>query len=350
MNKLSGLKDWFFLDSAATQLSKHLNETWESSDVLQAVLEEKLTLSWYVEKIQLALPSGTKLNEPDFLIDDMTDSIRLKGIYRLVIEDSELNMCAGYNVRKEWLERLLFSKPAADGMTAMTGFLVEDVEGRLFRPLEYIEAGSSGCFGAGCDGDVTPMTKGYYPQILMPDISELIIRKTDLELFLSENPLSLENNKTRPLVEFKNMRSLSYNDITIVFIEESRVEIIANKEKKIFTLGELGLINKNTGKTNANSVVLIGYAAGKKVKSSKAKVKQRVNNLIKKWLPLLKGEPFYVEGNEYSCNMIIKNEMERSSERARRDAKHVPLKDDTNIPCFDDEDDAAGMFLKKQQQ
>ena len=348
MNELPKYKSWFFLNDAAKQLSKHLKDDWESRDVLQAVLEGQLILSWYVTTIQLALPSDIKLNKPDFLVDDMTDSIRLKGIYRLVLEDSELNMCAGYNIRKEWLERLLFGKPAADGMIAMTGFLVEDVEGRLFRPLEYIEAGSSGFFGAGCDGEVTPMTKGYYPQTLMPDISELIIRKTDLELFLIANPLSLENNETQSLVEFKNMGSLSYNDITIVFVEENRVELIANKEKKIFTLGELGLINKNTGKINTHSMILIGYATGRKISTSMGKVKQRVNDLIKTWFNnKISGEPFVAEKYKYICNMTIKDDRSRSSERAKLKAsnKHDSFDEEASYSFDQNEKDAAADFI-----
>jgi len=350
MKELPKYKSWFFLNDVAKILSKHLNEDWETRDVLQVALEGQLALSWYVATIQLALPSGIKLNEPDFFIDDMTDLIRLKGIYRLVLDDSEPNMCAGDNIRKEWLERFLFGKPATDGMAAMTGFLVKDEEDRLFRPLEYIEAGSSGLFGAECDVKVTPMPKGYYPQILMPDISELIIRKTDLALFLRSIPLSLENNETQSLVEFKNMGAISYNDITIVFVEENRVELIANKEKKIFTLGELGLINKNTGKINTHSMILIGYATGRKISTSKGKVKQRVNDLIKTWFNnKISGEPFVAEKYKYICNMTIKDDRSRSSERAKLKAsnKHDSFNEETSYSFDQNEKDEAADFIAK---
>jgi len=185
MNELSKLKSWFFLDDAAKELSRILGEDCTSRGVLQAIFEEHLSLSWNI-MAKGVLPAKSPLPKADQPIPDQSLIVPVSGLYKIVLNDNEINMQGIFNIRKEWLNRLMLGKSPVEGMFNTSGFLIEDSEGNFWRPMTFLSGGVSGVFHSDTIGNerTKPVPEGFYPQTEMPDISELIIRKVDLEKLL----------------------------------------------------------------------------------------------------------------------------------------------------------------------
>lgn len=144
------------------------------------------------------------------------------------------------------------------------------------------------------------------------------------------------------------MSNLTYDEMTIKFIEGLRLEVSARGSKRIYTLGELELINKQSGALNNSALILLGMTKGLGLPndSKNAKPISRLRSLIKDKLPAL-GDPFLIEGQFYVSNIKIQDERDRAKQRAASDAqKNTYSYEDAVRNDFDDEDDIAGQWLE----
>ncbi|RLA48220.1 MAG: hypothetical protein DRR42_17015 [Gammaproteobacteria bacterium] len=269
MSELPILKDWFFLDDAATQLSRILDEEWSVRDVFQAALGEHLFLSWYVEN-KPALPASIKLPSPQVPeqpISDTTQAKLLRGAHKIVLDNVEINSFVGRNIRDDWLMKLIRGDEIESGMFCTQGFHIMDDKGDLWRPLEYRSADRVALYEP--DGGVVSYVtqEGYYPKVFMPDSPELGIRRADLEKCI-EKHTSLQNAGAieicadkHPLQLFHKMEKLCFNEISIGIDPDNLILRVSVKEVKASVPFALfGLTKKNGVVLNRQGNVFMDMA------------------------------------------------------------------------------------------
>jgi len=216
MNELSKFKDWFFLDDAAKELSRALGNQWTSRDALQAVFDGHFSLSWNVMG-KGVLPAYVPLPEFGQPIPDQSLMVIIKGQYKIVFDDNKNNLQGVLAIREKWLNSLIKASSSEKNITNHIDFLIEDSKGNFWRPMKFEAKGSiaSASFGPNIGNErIQSNPEGFYPQLDMPDVSELIIRKVDLELFLatasiSTNPNGIQKKREKIIEEYLTNNELS---------------------------------------------------------------------------------------------------------------------------------------------
>mgnify|MGYP006971718681 CR=1 FL=1 len=169
----------------------------------------------------------------------------------------------------------------------------------------------------------------------------------------SQTPKESANNN----FPFSELNSLKYNEITITFLDGDTIELSAREIIRTFTYEMLGLRDmRKKGDIALNSA---GHFLAEflstcppKPDEKKSKHKDTLKKLINSWF-CLSGDPFTVIGSsptsKYEPRFTLKNESDRASKRAEKRAKHESFNQNIEGNYFDDEEDAAGEFLKKNQ-
>jgi len=151
-------------------------------------------------------------------------------------------------------------------------------------------------------------------------ISRKVLEAFEEKLFDKNGNKDLLGVTERNLGVFRNMTLLSYDEITITFIEDGCLEIKARGKKKSFQLGELDLFNKHNKQPNKQAEYLLKFVGRKKtIKTGSKQVKSvsLLNKLISGWFPI-DGKAIVLEGYEYRCDINILEELTRTSKNEEK--------------------------------
>ena len=146
--------------------------------------------------------------------------------------------------------------------------------------------------------------------------------------------------------------------VTLRFVENDIVEAKLGKQKRKYALGQIGLLNKTTGKPNYAAMYLIRLAThsslpdGRGVKDAVSDIRKSLRSIF----PGLQGDPIPKEGpNGYVPQFKVIDARDALDKRAKERAIHTPHVDDSsqssapeNNYSFDSEDDEAGQFIRQQ--
>ncbi|MVF24957.1 hypothetical protein EVC37_25690 [Methylocaldum sp. BRCS4] len=198
MSKLFRLKSWYSIEQAAQRLSGTLQEPVSVQDVYHLCYEGRLKLSWQVpyRAAREVAPVTKLINWYGASDDDPTKTLwplgnpetyekiawtwyfepqrlhveTLDGIYRL-----DLEFDGGV---KSWLLSLATGNPDYHKLVSFEGFFVWCSEGRLWKIVERFPLDLK-------SKERLPYfhPDNYYPSDELPNESELVILRTDLEAF-----------------------------------------------------------------------------------------------------------------------------------------------------------------------
>ena len=203
----------------------------------------------------------------------------------------------------------------------------------------------------------------------------------DFAKFLTENDLpgpwafkeqSDKQNNTTPKAKandvfqkFLDMVDLRWGEVEITTMGNGRIRVSARKESVIVSSGEFGLINKTTGRPNEIYCLFVSFAANQRVDKNRKMTVSRARELLKSKLGINK-TPIELKGKLYKPNFKISMGDYKNN---KGEGKTTSL-DSSNLlsvvkdPCnldpqkvlenyamgsgtdFEDEDDAAGDFIK----
>lgn len=228
----------------------------------------------------------------------------------------------------------------------------------------------------------------YYPvneseEYIEPAIIQeesFVIYREDIRDFITRTdhppnlqPLKENNiqNKISTFSAFHELENLIYDEIIITFINGDVIELSARTITNSCTYETLSLRDKRKrGKATLNKAgeALLNYSNGIHLKTGPVtgKTKELLKNLINKWFGL-KSDPFEITGdnnNNFELRFKVLSDRNRAADREKKSAgkKHISLDQQdndglaheasaqiqgTDAPDFDDEDDAAGRFLKE---
>ncbi len=233
MSKLFKLKEWLSLDDACKRLSTVFEEEVSIHDLIQLVIDNRISISWYFKSNQYikaveVLMDNVYVVDPEkgeeFLsanapILDITNQMSRvpKGEYFRVFIDEELprwesnlyssyrtisspkQLEGAYKVRidsggiKGVLESFLFKTEPNFDEYIFTGIIVEDDEGALYKLVheEYnrfnrIDGFSNSDDFCRVEFELAKWEHPPYPIRLIPKLTDLVILRKDLDKFEEE--------------------------------------------------------------------------------------------------------------------------------------------------------------------
>lgn len=159
--------------------------------------------------------------------------------------------------------------------------------------------------------------------------------------------LAASGKKNDPLIVFREMSGLAFNDVTLAFLANDLISVSAKGKTVRVQSGSFDLINRKSGGLNKQGAMLLGMAREQRVKkSSDAALKATISRIrtILRELFGLKSDPFQ---EDWHPHFTVLDKQSEGDERAKEDAHHESY-DDSRGYTYDtpDDDDPAADYLK----